>query len=360
MRVAIVKDFLPVMRGAEKVLEAICEIYPEADIFALFCNPEALSNTIQSHRIATTFIQHFPWVKRYYRFYFPLFPLAIEQIRLARYDLVISVSQCVAKGAIVPAGTPHICYCLTPMRYVWDMVDLYFPGVKKWLAGPMIGYLRMWDKYTANRVDKYIAISRWVAERIWRWYRRRAQVVYPGADEDFYTLATSKRDDFYLVVSALVVYKRIELAVRACKRLNRRLVVIGDGPQMGRLKRIGVGVEFLGWQPDHVLRQYYQRCRALIFPGEEDFGIVPVEAQLCGTPVIAFGRGGVLESVTEGKSGVFFLKDSVDSLCEAIQKFEGMEFDPDTISEGAKRFSKGRFKEGFLQAVKEYISGSRC
>ena len=359
MRIAFVKDFLPLMRGAEKVLEALCEIYPDADIYALFHNKGALSPTIERHKISTSFIQNLPLVQTHYRYYLPFFPTAIERFDLREYDVILSQSQCVAKGAIKSPNTLHICYCLTPMRYIWDMYDVYFPKdemglLKRAIVPPIANYLRRWDIATLERVDKFVAISTCVAERIKKWYCRQSDVIFPPADDVFYTPSGAKREDFYLLAGAFAPYKRTDLAINAFIKLGKRLVVIGSGQDERKIQALASGhsnIELLGWQPNDVLRDYYRRARALIFPGEEDFGIVPVEAQLCGMPIIAYGRGGALDTVVDGRTGVFFNEQTVEGVCDVVNRFEQMKFSSEIIRANVLRLGKQKFKD----AMKQYI-----
>lgn len=338
------KDFLPVMRGAEKVLEAWCEVWPEAEIYALFHTKGALAPAIESRRIHTTYLQGFPAVHSKYPYYLPFMPRAIESFDLRGYDVVLSMSQCVAKGAVTDAL--HVCYCLTPMRYVWDKVDDYFgTGLKRRLAGPMIRRLRRWDVETVPRVHRWVAISNGVRDRIRRWYGRESDVLFPPGNDGYYVPAETPREDWYLFAGALVPYKRVDLAIEACRALGRRIKVIGTGSHERRVRALGYA-EFLGWQPDEVVRDHYRRCRALLFPGEEDFGIVPVEAQLCGAPVIALARGGALDTVT-AETGVLYR----ESLAEAIRTFEARSFDPGACRKNALRFAR----EGHKREIREYV-----
>ena len=347
-RVAIVKDFLPVMRGAEKVLETWCEIWPDAEIHALFHTRGALSPAIESRRIHTTYLQDFPLVHAKYPYYLPFMPGAIESLDLRDCDVVLSMSQCVAKGAVTDAL--HVCYCLTPMRYVWDKVDDYFgTGLKRALAAPVIDRIRRWDLETVPRVDHWIAISNVVRDRIRRRYGREAEVVFPPADDAFYVPADVPREDWYLCVGALVPYKRVDLAVEACRALGRRLKVIGSGSHERPIRRLG-HAEFLGWMPDEAVRDHYRRCRALLFPGEEDFGIVPAEAQLCGAPVVALAQGGARDTVTP-ETGVLY----EGSLAEAIRAFETRRFDPAACRANALRFAREVHKREIRLAVERAL-----
>jgi glycosyltransferase involved in cell wall biosynthesis len=343
-RIAIVKDFLPLMRGAERVLEAWCEVWPDADIHALFHTKGALSPTIESHRIHTTFLQKFPGIHSKYPYYLGFMPRAVESLDLRGYDVVLSMSQCVAKGAVTDAL--HLCYCLTPMRYIWDKVDDYFGrGLKRLLAAPMIASLRKWDLATVPRVHRWMAISTEVQDRIRRRYGRESDLLFPPGNDAFYTPAEVPREDFYLYVGGLVPYKRVDLAIEACRALGRRLVVIGSGSHEKSIRSLG-HAEFLGWQSDEVIRDHYRRCRALLFPGEEDFGIVPVEAQLCGAPVVAWAKGGALDTVT-AETGVLYS----GPLAGAIRDFESRRFDPAAARRNALRFSR----EGHKAAIRDYV-----
>ena len=378
MRVALVHDWLTGMRGGEKCLEGFCEIFPDADIYTLLYVPGMLSKTIESHRIHTSFIQRMPRAKKAYRNYLPLFPTAIEQFDLREYDLVLSSSHCVAKGVITEPKTCHFSYIHTPMRYVWEMYHDYFgPDKMGWMRRKIIpmaaNYLRLWDVASAGRVDDFIANSRHVANRIMKHYHRQAEVINPPVDTGLFELS-DKCEDFFLVVSALTPYKRIDLAIEACNKLGRRLVVVGIGDQMEYLKSIaGPTIEFHGWLSDAEVRDLYQQCRAFIFPQEEDFGITPLEAQSCGKPVIAYGKGGSLETVVgifagndtpigplpeidgseQFMSGIFFKDQTVESLIGAISAFENIEgqFVPERIRQYALRFDRERFKE----RVSEYL-----
>ncbi|MFA6235252.1 MAG: glycosyltransferase, partial [Bacteroidota bacterium] len=331
-RVALVHDWLTGMRGGEKCLEVLCELYPDAPIHTLVAFPEKVSEIIRGHTIHTSFLQHLPSVEKRYRHYLPLFPSAIERFDLRGFDLVLSSSHAVAKGVRVPSNALHISYVHTPMRYVWDMFDQYFNrdtvgSTQLALIRLVAKRIRRWDVRTAARVHHFIANSRYVAERIQRIYGRSATVIYPPVETSRFTVS-SVDDGSYLVVSALVPYKRVDLAVIAANRAGIRLRIIGDGPERARLEAIaGPTIRFEGWLPDAEIERAYAQCHALLFPGEEDFGIVPVEAMASGKPVIAFGKGGALETVIEGLSGVHFPEQSPESLLEALTRFEHLRFD---------------------------------
>jgi glycosyltransferase involved in cell wall biosynthesis len=351
-RVVLVHDWLTGMRGGEKCLEVAARRWPDAPLFTLLHKPGSVSPAIERRPVRTSFLDRLPRAHSLYRYFLPLMPLAARSWRLPPADLVLSFSHCVAKS--VRATGPHVCYCFTPMRYAWQMRSAYFGGRLRGLPARavdrVLDALRDWDRRTAAGVDHFVAISRTIQARIQECYGRGSTVIYPPVDTDFYTPAPTRRDPYYLVVSALAPYKRLDLAVEACARLGRTLVVIGSGQDEARLKARAVGdVRFLGWQPDEVIRDHLRSCQALLFPGEEDFGIVPVEAMACGAPVIAFGRGGCAETVIPlgqaGPTGVWFEEQSADSLCAAIERFEAESdaFDPAAARRQAERFSLPRY-----------------
>ena len=359
MRVAIVHYWLLNMRGGERVVEALCRLFPEADLFTLFYDPERVSETIRRHRVTASFLNP---LRRYYRSLLPLMPLALEHFDLRGYDLVISSESGPAKGVLAPAACRHICYCHTPMRYLWELYPAYArewtPRWKAALMAPLASWLRVWDYATAARVDEFVANSRNVQRRIWRAYRRHAAVVYPPAPvERFYWKPAEKYD---LVVSELVAYKRVDVAVRCYSKSGRLLRVVGDGPEFRRLRRLaGKTVEFQGRVTAEELAELYARCRALVMPGEEDFGLTPVEALASGKPVIAFGRGGALESVPTGSpfGGVFFQAQEEAALEAAIRTLEAREgeLDPEALRAYAARFSE----EEFLRQMKALVEAGR-
>lgn len=348
------------MRGGEKVVEALCELFPEADIFTHVYEPCAVSATINSHQVYTTFIQKLPGASRRYQSYLPLMPLALEQLDLRGYDLVISSESGPAKGIITSPDALHICYCHTPMRYVWDMYHDYLKGASsftRFLMPPIIHYLRIWDMAAASRVDHFISNSTYVAERVMKHYRREAEVIPPPVDTKAFTL-TDEHSDFYLMVGQLVRYKRFELAVEAFNRMKKPLVIIGEGEQLIELKgNAGPSITIMGRQPFSVIRDYYARCKALIFPGEEDFGIVPVEAMASGRPVIAFKKGGALETVIDGLTGLFFDEQTPESLIAAVQVYERIEknFSSSLIVEHAHQFDRQKFKVRMQEAIERLL-----
>jgi glycosyltransferase involved in cell wall biosynthesis len=366
-RVALIHDWLTGMRGGERCLEILCELFPQATLYTLLHNQGSVSETISRMKIRTSFVQRLPFASSQYQKYLPLFPTAIEQFDLREYDLVISSSHCVAKGVITTPETCHICYCHTPMRYAWEMYYTYFSKnsvtpLLRWSIPFFMNYLRTWDERSSDRVDHFVANSHNVRRRIHKHYRRQAEVIYPPVDTDYFE-STRQQGEYYLVASALVPYKRIDLAVAAFNRLNRPLLIIGEGPEKGKLMRMArANVKFIDWQPRQRLREFYQGCRALIFPGEEDFGIVPVEAQACGKPVIAFGRGGVVESVkgvypNQGASpsatGVFFYPQTVEALMEAVNYSDSVDLEPEVIRRHALRFDQKVFR----QRIKDFTEG---
>jgi len=357
MRVALVHDWLTGMRGGEKVLEAIAGIYPQADIFTLVHVRGSVSPLIESRRIRTSFIQRLPSAGRLYRHYLPLFPMAIEQFDLREYDLVISSSHCAAKAAVPPGLARHICYCHSPMRYAWDQFGEYFGARRTGRLGealyrPVMAWLARWDASTASRVHRFVANSGFVASRILQYYGRRAAVVYPPVDTDFYQPGGASPGDHFLVVSALVPYKRIDLAIAACRLAGAPLRIVGVGPDRERLERQSDGsVTFLGQLSDDAIRREYRNAKAVILPGAEDLGIVPVEAQACGTPVVALARGGALESVIDGETGVFFAESSARSLADALDRLGGLRIDASRVRENAIRFSRARFVAEFRALI---------
>jgi glycosyltransferase involved in cell wall biosynthesis len=389
MKVALVHDWLTGMRGGERCLEVFCELFPQADVYTLLHIPGTVSPIIERHPIHTSFLQRLPAVQTAYRYYLPLFPRAIESFKLPTYDLILSSSHCVAKGIRPPVGVRHLCYIHSPMRYVWDQFENYTWGGRSGLMarvgiGACRSRLQAWDVASANRVDQFIANSRHIAEKVKRYYGRSASVLHPPVDWGAFRVA-EKSEDFYLMVTAFAPYKRVDLAIEACHVMKRHLKIIGKGQEEARLRKLaGPTVEFLGWQPDDVVRDQYKRCRGLLFPGEEDFGIVPLEVMASGRPVIAYGKGGVLETVvplnppsvdaadrslihkemcsmkTPTQSGVFFYEQSVDALIEAIELFEAREgeFSAQAIRAYVKQFDRGHFKERMGGVIAEALDKS--
>ncbi|WAJ29177.1 glycosyltransferase [Antarcticirhabdus aurantiaca] len=355
MKVAIVHYWLVTMRGGEKVVEELCRLYPEAEIFTLVCDRSKLSPLLQSKTIHTSFLQKLPGATRNYTKMLPLMPFALEQFDLQSFDLVISSESGPAKGVITRPDALHVCYCHSPMRYIWDHFHIYkgdLGRVGKAMMNVFAPPLRVWDVTTAARVDAFAANSAHVGRRIRKFYNRDSTVIHPPVAVDDFD-PTQPRDDFYLCAGQIVRYKRVDLAVEAFNRSGRRLVVIGDGAQAERLKRTaGPNVTFLGYQPFPVLRDHLQRCRALIFPGEEDFGILPVEAMAAGAPVIAYDSGGARETVVEA-AGIRFPHQSVESLNEALDRFEAMPqgFDPAGLRRHAQAFSADEFRRRMTDLI---------
>lgn len=352
------------MRGGEKVLEQMCLMYPDARIHTLIYEPDRVSDTIRKMSVEQSFIQRLPMAHDKYRWYLPLFPSAVKRFNLAGFDLVLSSSHCVALGARAGRNAVHVCYCHTPMRYAYEYFDDYFPRERfnpllRGIIRLNMARLRRWDRRAARGVDAFIANSLCVAERIRRIYGRDARVVHPPVDTDFYTPAGAK-EDFLLVVSALVPYKRLDLAVEAATRLETPLVVIGEGPEKKRLQEMaGPTVKFLGWVDQETVRDHYRRARAFLFPGEEDFGITPLEAAACGTPVVAFARGGALETVVEGITGVFFREQSADSLMAALKRVDAGRWEQGAMRKRALQFSPQKFRDGIASAVAEATEARR-
>lgn len=337
------------MRGGEKVVEALGELYPQADIFTHVVDPDKISDALKRHVIRTSLISRLPRARSWYKRYLPLMPLALEQLDLRPYDLVLSSESGPAKGIIPKPDALHLCYCHSPMRYIWNMYHDYRDS-----AGPatrlgmslFAHYLRLWDESSAARVDHFVANSNAVARRIEKYYRRQASVIHPPVSTDaFAPVGAAERGDYYLMVGELVAYKRPDLAVQAFNASGRPLIVIGGGEMLGELRRIArPNVQLLGAQPLERLQHHYARCRALIFPGEEDFGIVPVEAMASGRPVIAYGAGGALDTVIEGRTGFLFAEPGIGALNAAIERFEAAPLDAALIRTHSEKFSRARFK----------------
>ncbi len=357
MKTALIHDWLLCIAGAEKVLQAIYEIYP-APIYTLIKNEK--SSFFQDKDIHTSFIQKLPFAKKKYRSFLPLFPLAIEQFDLSSFDVVISSSSCVSKGVLTHSQQLHICYCHTPMRYSWDQYHQYLfdsgyhKGLKGMLARCFLHYIRMWDVHTSIHVDHFIANSSYVAKRIKKVYNKESKVIYPPIDTNFFSLA-SQKDSFYVTASRMVSYKKMDLIVEAfSKMLDKKLLVIGEGPEFKKIRsKASKNIEFLGFQSDENLKTYLQKAKAFVFAAEEDFGIILVEAMSTGTPVIAYNKGGAKETVIENKTGLFFEKQEVQHIIDAVHTFETKEFDPKKIREHALKFSCSRFKKEFQEYVEE-------
>lgn len=359
MRVALVHYWLVNMRGGERVLEALCRMFPDADIYTHVVDRRAISRTLARHRIRTTFIARLPFARRLYRSYLPLMPLALESLDLTGYDLIISHEAGPAKGIVPSPRAVHLCYASSPMRYVWDKYHVYRASAGwKWrlLMAPVAHYLRLWDHSSAARVDRFIANSRFVAGRIGKYYRRPAFIVFPPvAVDEFVPAAPDAVGDYFLWVGELISYKRPEVAIEAFSRSGRRLVVVGEGAQAAALRRSAApNVEFVGKMSFAQLKLTMAECRALIFPGEEDFGIIPVEVQAAGRPVIALGQGGAVETVVDGRTGILYDDDSVEGLLAAIDRFEASGLatgGTEACVANAQRFTEQRFVEEIRRIV---------
>ncbi len=368
MRVAIVHYWLVGMRGGEKVLEELCLLFPQADIFTHVHDAKRTSALINRHKIVTTYINRLPFASKLYQRYLPFMPSALEELDLMGYDLVISSESGPAKGVITHPNAVHICYCHSPMRYLWDQYHTYRTDAAwptRLVMSLVMPVLRAWDVASAARVDHFIANSSFIARRIAKAYRRPSTVIFPPVDLEAFSVAPAPSRDFYLYVGQLVPYKRVDLAVAACTRLGRRLVIIGTGSESARLRAMaGPSVEFRGWTSADDLETFYQNCRGLLFPGEEDFGIVPLEAMASGRPVIAYGSGGALDTVVDGVTGVFFDDQTADDLVAAIERFEAIEnsFDPHVIRSHARGFGRDIFRRNLkshIDACVRQSSGRR-
>lgn len=367
MKIAFVCDWLTGMRGGERCLQAIAELYPQADLFTLVYFPENFRGEFGGRYVKTSFIQKLPCNHRTFRAYLPLFPKAIESFDLRAYDLVVSFSHCVAKGVRVRPDAVHVCYCHTPVRYAWDLHDDYLRNMNpllKPLASVMLRRLRKWDKAASDRVTHFIANSRHIRNKIQAFYGRPSRVIYPPVDLERFRLS-SNPGEYYLVMSAMVPYKRLDIAIEAFNQNGGKLIVAGSGPEYGRLRRMaGSNIEFVAAPDDRTVEQLYADCRALIFPGVEDFGIVPLEVQASGKPVIAYGRGGALETVVPLEpgdtlpTGLFFEQQTAESLQQALEQFESNpdQFHPDACRQNALRFGTLRYQQQMQEALREFTA----
>lgn len=360
-RAALVHDWLPVYGGAERVLEQVIAVLPEADLFSLIdFLPDEQRAFLGGRSVETSFIQRLPLARKHYRKYLPLVPVAIEGFDLTDYDVVVSSSYVAAKGVLTNVDQLHVSYVHSPVRYAWDLQFQYLRdggydrGLKRIAARLLLHYLRVYDAISADRVDYFVANSHHVARRIWKTYRRQAAVVHPPVDTEAFDLFHDK-EDFYVTVGRLVPYKRVDLIVEAFNAMpDRELVVIGDGPELPRLEKMACSnVRVLGRQPESALTYYLQRARGFVFAAHEDFGIAPLEAQACGTPTIAYGRGGALETVVPGVSGLFFGEQSVEAVCDAVERFEREHFEPEVVRQQAERFSVEQFRTRFSDVLEE-------
>lgn len=350
MKIALIHDWLPFMGGAERVLTNFLELYPEAPIYTTICNRENLDFPLKDANIKVSYLQKGKKEIKNHRNLFPFMPTAIESFDLNEYDVVLSSSSSVAKAVITKPDTMHVCYCHSPMRYGWEFSHEYAEKMsgKKGIKSKILSYfltgIRIWDNVSADRVDYFIANSENVAKRIWKHYRRESVVIHPPVRCSLFDICDVD-EEYFLIVSRLQEYKRIDLAVEAFNKLGLPLIIIGDGPERKKLEKLAKdNIKFLGRESDEVIKQYYAKCKALIFPGEEDFGITPLEAQASGRPVIAYGKGGALETVKDGETGLFFKDQKVESIIECIKKFNNMKFDKRIIRQNAERFDEEIFK----------------
>jgi glycosyltransferase involved in cell wall biosynthesis len=362
--IGIVHEWLSAVGGSERVIEQILGVYPTAQLYALvdFLS-KADRQIFEGRRVDTSFLQRMPFARKRFRGYLPLMPLAVEQFNLQSHDILISSNHAVAKGIITRPDQLHICYAHTPMRYAWDLQHQYLQesgltrGLRSMLARTVLHYLRMWDQLSARRVDVFVANSHFIAGRIRKFYGRTAEVVYPPVNVDAFPLCRTKQD-FYLTASRLVPYKKVDIIVDAFRMMpDKRLVVIGDGPMFKQCRaRAPANVELLGYQPNDVLKHYMQQAKAFIFAAEEDFGITPVEAQACGTPVLAYGRGGSLETVIDGETGSFFAEQTAEAIADLVNDWESTagHFDPNRIRAHACGFSQSRFRREFAELVQRH------
>jgi glycosyltransferase involved in cell wall biosynthesis len=361
-RVALVHDWLTGMRGGEKVLEAVSALYPGATLFTMVHVPGSVSPGIERLSPRASLLSSLPGAARIYRHLLPLFPFAVEQFDLDEFDLIISTSHCAAKSVVKPGRALHVCYCFTPMRYVWDQRHAYFGGDRLGSAfgralWPALAWLARWDAGTAHRVDRYLADSQHVARRIRRYYNRPSTVVYPPVDTDFYCPDSTVASATALVVSALVPYKRIDLAIAGCRLAGVPLRIVGQGPEESRLRQMaGPEVDFLGPLSDEGIRRCYREAAVVLLPGEEDFGIVPVEAQACGRPVVALGRGGAVETVVDGVTGVLVPAETPDAMAAGIRRALGQTYDTAAIRRHAEQFGFVRFWQAFRTLIDETMA----
>ena len=364
LRVVLVHDWLTGMRGGEKVLESICRLFPNAGIRTLVHEKGSTSALLESRALPSSFVNRLPQVGRLYRYYLPLFPAAVETLDLDEADLVISTSHCAAKSVIRSGRAVHVCYCRSPMRYAWDQFEAYFGPERVGRAAsavlrPVLAWLARWDRRTAGRVDHYVANSAFVAGRIGRYYNRRASIVHPPVDTRFFTPDGEAPEPYFLVVSALVPYKRIDMAIRAANLLSVPLKIVGTGPDRARLEReAGPGVTFLGALEPEALRHAYRRATALVLPAEEDFGIAPVEAMACGRPVVALGVGGATETVLPGVTGWLVPSSTPEAFAEAMHQAQTTPLDQRAIVEHAERFSTEAFETQFAAVVRQALGAT--
>ena len=362
MKIAIIQEWLVTVGGSDKVTKAILDVFPDADIYTLVAKKEICEELgIPWEKVHTSFIQKMPFGKSKHRAYLPLFPFAIEQFDLRGYDVVISSSHCVAKGVLTKADQLHICYCHSPIRYVWDMYNEYLEesnlqkGIKSWLVRLMLHRIRKWDAITGLRVDYFISNSDYVGRRIEETYRRESVTIHPNIDISNFELCEEKQD-YYLTSSRLVAYKKINLVIEAFNQMSdKKLIVIGGGPNLEAYKKMaGPNVQIMGYQPFEVLKEKMQHAKAFVFAADEDFGMIPIEAESCGTPVIAYGHGGSLETVCDGKTGLFFKKQTPEAIIDAVNRFEAMGDQPFSYKQ-CREWAEGFSEERFKREIKEFV-----
>ena len=363
MNIALVHDWLNQIGGAEYVLETLVDLYPMAPIYTSIYWSQVMPRAYSQWDIRTSFMDRLPWVKKHHQPFLPLYPLAFESFDFSDYDLVLSNKSGFCHGIITPPGTHHICYCLTPTRYLWDFrTYAQREGIGRLTQGllrPVLGFLRLWDRVAADRVDQFVAISKTVQQRIAKVYRRESTIIYPPVDIERFSLSTGRIEDYYLVVSRLIPYKRVDLAVQALTRLDRPLLIVGEGRDRAKLESLaGPNVTFTGRLADNEVADLTGRCRGFIFSGVDDFGIAPVEAMSAGRPVIAFAAGGALDTINEGETGLFFREPTVEALVAAVEQFETLSFKPGRIRRHAEQFSRAVFENKITSLIEETVGSS--
>lgn len=361
MKVAITTDWLNSFGGAERVLLELKEMFPEAPVYTTVHRPEQLPAEMRSWEVRTSFLQKIPFATRKHQAFLPLMPMAWEQFDFREFDLVITCSSACAKGILTPAGVTNISYCHTPSRYLWDLYHDYTRNhPARALIAPVAHWLRMWDRMSSTRVDHFVANSHEVSDRIQRHYGRDSEVIYPPVDVDRFEPSNGEHDDYLLVVSRLVEYKRIDLAVQAANRLGRRLIVVGDGGERKKLEEMsGPTVSFMGRLPDDQVAHLLSHCQAFMFPGFEDFGIAAVEAQAAGRPVVAYGRGGATETVIDGVTGVHFLEQTPEAVADAIERLDRLNVDPAICRQNAERFHRDEFRRRIARTIERQMASAR-
>jgi len=359
MKIALVHDWLLAQRGGEKVLAELTTIFPDAPIYTLLYKEKYADALFKNKKIYTSLAQKLPFVQKYYRYLLPVYPTLIERFKVKDYDVVLSLNHCVAKGVLVGSSTHHICYCFTPMRYLWDQYDRYFgkhPVKRFFVETFLFKYLRKWDVASAARVNEYLAISQFVADRIKEYYRRDAVIIHPPVNTEFFTPDTKPSEDFFLIVSALVPYKNIDVAIEAFNETGHKLKIIGKGPERTRLHKLAKqNIEFIEWVDETTLRTYYRKCIALVLPSEEEFGIVVGEAQACGKPVIISKKGGALDAIIPRKTGIYFESITKSAIIEALNEFFRTTFSSELIRKHSENFSKALFKENIEHFIATHV-----